>query len=446
MTTTAPPPAPTRAAPGAPSRFWDLGVPDYEPRQDRPGASADVAIVGAGFSGLACGIALARRGFSVAVFEQGAIAHGASGRSGGMVGPSFHKLGMAGLTAKYGAQKAQGIMQAGMEALDHFEAFVAREELECDFQLTGRFRGARSPEDFDAMAAECARLNAQVGLPYRMVSRAEMPTFIGSTTYCGGVFYPRDGGVHPKRLVNALAGRSEALGVRLAPGTPVHAIAREAGGFRLHTAQGDVTARHVVVATNGYADARTPDMNARVVPITVTVAATRDLGADRIRAMSPRLAMHGETGRVFTWSRPTPDGRRFIFGGRICSESVAPADRPARVAASVARIFPELTAQDFEHVWHGRIAYTADHAPHLAAIDGIWHIGGYCGSGVTRSIYFAEKVAGKIAGEAGSTTAFDDLPFPKVPFRPLAPLAARVMTRYYKWLDTRDLRHRRPGV
>lgn len=110
---------------------------------------------------------------------------------------------------------------------------------------------------------------------------------------------------------------------------------------------------------------------------------------------------------------------------------------------TVGRLFPDLKPTDFEHVWSGKIAHTTDHAPHLQRVDGVWLIGGYCGSGVTRSLYFADKLVRKITHQPASETPFDDLEFPRVPFRPVAPFGARMLTGYYAWLDRRDRKRER---
>ncbi|MEI4473514.1 NAD(P)/FAD-dependent oxidoreductase [Frigidibacter sp. MR17.24] len=423
--------------------LWDLDVPDHVPLIRQPLPRYDVAVIGAGYSGLAAALFLARLGRSVLVLEAETVGFGCSSRNGGMVGPSFHKLGMAGLTRAYGPEAAQALMGAGMQALDAFERFVADEGLECDFRLTGRFRGARTETDLRGMLAECARLRDQVGLPFEPVDAAGARAQIGSDAYVGGVIYPRDGGLHPKKLVNALAQRAEAAGVEIRSHCPVAGLRPEAGGHLLRTAQGEVRADEVVIATNGYSDRRLPTMNDRVVPIWVTVAATRAMAPERIREMSPGLRMHGETGRVFLWSRPSPCGTRFIFGGRMADRTASPERQRRQVAAKVARIFPALGPEAFEHLWYGKIAYTADHAPHLNRIEGMWHLGGYCGSGVTRSIFFAQALARKIAGGGGGELPFDRLEFPRVPFRPLAPQVARLLTRWYAGLDARDLRRKR---
>lgn len=415
--------------------FWSLDVPNYQAAGVSLRDDYDAIVVGAGYSGLAVAMGLARRGLSVLVLDKHGVGHGCSSRNGGMVGPSFHKLGMTGLTRKYGVETAERIMRAGIDALGYCQEFFASEAIDCDFSMTGRFRGARNVDDLRAMVAECERLKAAVGLEYEPVTEAEMHKHIGSTAYCGGVFYPKDGGLHPKRLVNALALRAEVAGAHILIETPVLRLVRDGGKILVRTQQGTMTARHVIIATNGYSNRGTAVMNDRVVPIDVSVAATRNLGTEQVRTMSPGLTMHGESGRVFIWSRPTPDHRRFIFGGRISTPSASLDRQRRQIATAVSRIFPDLAPTDFEHVWHGKVAYTTDHAPHLGQIDGIWLLGGYCGSGVTRSLFFADKIVRRITGQAVADTPFDALPFPRVPFRALAPFGARQLSKYYEWLD-----------
>lgn len=420
--------------------YWHEGVPDYQPAAQPSRAEYDALVIGGGYSGLAVAWGLARHGLSVVVLEERTVGFGASSRNGGMVGPSFHELGMVGLTRKYGEARTKDIMRAGMDALDYCQALFADERIDCDFQLTGRFRGARSEAHFAALVAECKRLNQAVGLPYEMVGPSELHLHTGARAYKGGVMYPRDGGLHPKRLVNALASRAEAAGAHIRVRTPAGSIEKDGHRFRVATPDDVLLARQVIVATDGYSDRRVAAMNDRVVPIDVSVAATCHLGEERVRAMSPRLHMHGESGRVFIWSRPTPDHARFLFGGRISMPEAPLQVQRRQIADAVQRLYPELRPGDFEYVWNGKIAYTTDHAPHLNQVDGLWLIGGYCGSGVTRSLFFADKLVRKMIGQAGAETPFDDLTFPKVPMRRLAPLGARILTKYYGWLDRRDAR------
>jgi glycine/D-amino acid oxidase-like deaminating enzyme len=420
------------------SNYWSVGVPDFVPAQSPLQNDYDVVVIGAGYTGLAVACGLARQGLSVLVLEEKTVGYGASSRNGGMVGPSFHELGMVGLTRKYGEDKAQKIMRAGMDALDYCQDLFTNEDINCAFSLSGRFRGARSEVHLKAMIAECERLKAAVGLPYEVVASSKLPDHTGSLAYKGGIIYPRDGGLHPKRLVNSLAARAQAAGAVIRTGTPVNGIEPDGNRFLVATPSATLKSRQVVIATDGYSDRRVFAMNERIVPIDVTVCATRRLGEDSIRAMSPRFHVHGESGRVFIWSRPSPDRTRFIFGGRISTPSAPAHVQQRQISTAISRLYPDLAPEDFEHIWHGKVGYTTDHAPHLNKVDGIWLIGGYCGSGVTRSLFFADRLVRKMTGQPGSQTPFDDLEFPRVPFRLFAPLGAKILTRYYGWLDNRD--------
>ena len=423
------------------SIFWDRDLPEpafhgAAPLPDR----VDVAVVGGGFTGLSAALHLARGGRSVAVLEAGRIGAGASSRNGGMVGPSFHKLGSAGLLARYGETKTLALMREGLHALDHFEALIRDEGIECDLQMRGRFRGARTLADRESMARECDWLHRNLGLESRMVDAADQRDEIGSDTYRGGVVYLRDGGVHPRKLVLELARLADAAGAVVVPGCPVTALRHDGPDVTLATPRGPLRAGEVVLATNGYADRRSAAMARRVVPIETFVVATEELSPERMAELTPRGRMFGETGRVFMWYRPTPDGRRFIFGGRLARAGAGPEACKAAFAPSVARVFPQLDGVRFDHAWSGQIAYTPDHSPHLGKVDGVWLAGGYCGSGVTRSVYLGMKLARRILGQPGAETALDDLPFDKVPFSPFSRQGAALLTRWYAWQDARDLR------
>ena len=420
------------------SNYWDEGVPDFNPAQASLRSAYDTIVVGAGYSGLAVATGLARCGLSVLLLEEKTVGYGASSRNGGMVGPSFHELGILGLTRRYGETRARHIMRAGMDALEYCQNLFLSDDIDCGFSMTGRFRGARSAAHLHAMVAECERLRATVGLPFQVVHTSDLRRYTGSRAYKGGIHYPKDGGLHPKRLVNSLASRAEGSGAHILDRTPVSTIRKRGKKFEIEIPSGALLTQQLIITTNGYSDRRVPVMNNRIVPIDVTVCATRILGEDRVRAMSPRLQMHGESGRVFIWSRPSPDYRRFIFGGRISDPSADANVQQRQIANAVNRLFPDLNSSDFEKIWHGKVAYTTDHSPHLNKVDGIWLLGGYCGSGVTRSLFFADKLVRKITGQPGSETPLDGLPYPRIPCRSLAPVGAKLLTKYYSWLDRRD--------
>lgn len=421
--------------------YWEDGGADPEVSSPAELPKAvDVAVIGAGYTGLSTAFHLARAGRSVAVFEAGRIGAGGSSRNGGMIGPSFHKLGTAGLIGKFGETKTLALMQEGLNALDFFEYFVREEKLECDLQMVGRFRGARTFADYDAMARETAWLHENLGLDCDMVSESAQRDEIGSDAYRGGVLYHRDGCIHPRKLLLGLVKCTQDAGVQIFDNCAVQRMDHDTDKCTLITDRGLVRAAEVVIATNAYSDRRTAAMQKRVVRIETGAVATEPLSPAVMHGLTPKYRTFGESGRVFMWFRPTSDRTRFIFGGRMGRPGASAAQRSQAIRSSVLRVFPQLHAVSFSHVWSGNVGYTTDHAPHIGQEDGVWLAGGYCGSGVTRSLYFGMKLARKILKQPQSDTAFDDLPFKRVGMRPLAEFGARMLTGWYARQDAKDLR------
>src|SRR5215472_18004023 len=143
------------------------------PRERDSGAtlprSADIVIIGAGYTGLSCALALARAGRSVTVIDSGPPGFGASSRSGGMVGHG-HRLSYAKLEARYGTPKARAILREGVAA---FDFTIERERIDAKFARVGRFRGCATVSDYDANARGAERLRREIGVPCEVVPRAE---------------------------------------------------------------------------------------------------------------------------------------------------------------------------------------------------------------------------------------------------------------------------------
>ena len=415
--------------------YWKQGV---EPTAADTGAlpqSSDVVVIGAGFTGLAVALHLARAGRSVVVLDAGEIGHGCSSRSGGMCGPSFHQLGQQGLVKQYGDVKTWNILAEGLTSLEYFLSFVAKEEIDCDLRLAGRFRGAATAEEFRSLVAESNRLKEKIGLQFHPVERHEQHTEIGTDLYHGGVVYEQDAGINPYKLVTGLAARASAVGARIFEHQAVDAVQNDNGVKKVQIGAHEIRARNVVVATNGYTGPSLQSFRQRLIPVSAGVVTTEDLGPEKILEMTPKLRMHGGTHRLVFWYRPTPDGRRMIFGGRVMDGKKRPEKISSDIMSLARRVFPQLSETKVEYCWHGNVAYTFDHAPHLGEIDGIHYAMGYCGSGVTRSLYFARQLSRKMLGQAESATAHDDLKFQTKPLYTGNPWFMPLVLRWHAMAD-----------
>ncbi len=375
-------------------------------------AKSDAVIIGAGYSGLCAALVLARAGLSVVVFEAKELGAGASSRNGGMVGPSFHKLGVAGLRAKFGAQISNNILRESAGFVDYLEGFLQRENIDADFKRTGRFLGARKPAHYDQMARLLEALQQSCAVSGHMVTASRQCEEIGSDIFCGGLVFDADGGLHPAKYLAALAAKVREAGGAIFTHTPVEKIEKTAAGFRLNTPAGQIVARRVAICTNGYTGRQFKEFRRRVIPIRSAMIATEELSRELISSLLPKGRMHGESSRVVAYYRPSPDGKNILFGGRAAGITDNPNENARQLRRAMAEVFPDLSGVKISHVWSGLVAYSFDHAPHIGQSGGLYFAMGYCGSGVSRASYFGNKLGYKMLGQVEKgRTAFDELEF-----------------------------------
>ncbi|MFZ4499859.1 MAG: NAD(P)/FAD-dependent oxidoreductase, partial [Burkholderiales bacterium] len=244
--------------------WWDAAPPQTDlvdlPRQ------IDVAVVGSGFTGLSAALALLRRGRSVAVFDRGAPGFGASTRNGGQVGSGNQKFRVRSLIELRGEAKAVALLREGVAMLDHIEQLVAGEGIDCHFSRCGRFRGAIRPEHYESMARDLDDLRHYVGVESMVVPRSEQHREIATDLFHGGTVLPHDAAVHPGLYHAGLLRRVREAGGVILGLTPVESSVAQGAGFSVRTPRGEVMARDVIVATNGYTQNMHRHLDQRIVP------------------------------------------------------------------------------------------------------------------------------------------------------------------------------------
>lgn len=414
--------------------YWlDDAIP-VDPGDGPLPSDVDVLIVGAGYTGLSAAIETARGGRSTLVIDSGPAGFGCSVRNGGQISTSI-KPSYDELARRHGGARAYAICREGHEALAWVEDFIAREGIDCDFQVVGRFHAAHTPRQFEALAASLGKRPQGLEIPAEVVPRAEQHREIGSDAYHGGVIYPRHAALHPAKFHRGLMQAALAAGARIVPHCPAAGIERSGGGFLVETGRGRVAARDVIVATNGYTGTVTPWLRRRVIPIGSYVIATEPIPGDLMDRLMPTNRVVSDTRKVVYYYRPSPDRSRIVFGGRVSAAETDPMVSGPRLRADLAALFPELAGIRVSHTWAGFVAYTFDTLAHAGVHEGVHYALGYCGSGVSMAPYLGMRTGRKVLGLEDGRTGFDGIAFPTRPFYTGDPWFLSASVAYYRWRD-----------
>ncbi|MEM6680428.1 MAG: FAD-binding oxidoreductase, partial [Pseudomonadota bacterium] len=361
--------------------FWWNAAPlqDGADAEARPEPECDVAIVGAGYTGLAAAIVLARAGRSVTVFDRQRPGEGASSRNGGIMSGSL-RIGLGQAIATMGQDDGVALHAEGKRAREDLWRFIREEEIDCDAQESGRFTGAMTPGAYESQAREADLLNRHLDLGAEMVPRERQREEVGTDLYHGGMVRPDIGHLHPGKLHAGLLARARSSGATVLGEMPVRSIRREGTGFEVKTTRGTLRAGQVLMATNGYTDGVSPWLRRRLVAVKSRIIATEPLSQNLMRHLIPRGRAVGETRKLYRYYRPSPDGTRILIGGRERVLTRDPAANAEHLRRGLVGIFPELADVKVEQSWHGNVAFSRDYIPRLFEHDGILHACGYCGS------------------------------------------------------------------
>jgi glycine/D-amino acid oxidase-like deaminating enzyme len=422
--------------------FWltTAEMPATGPALPIPDA-VNVAIIGAGFTGLSAARTLAKLGAKVAVFDAETIGWGASSRNGGMVLTGL-KLGVNKLISMYGRERTQRMYAASLATIDCVEQIIREEKIDCDFARCGHLEVACKQKHFDDYARQIDVIAREFNHELRIVPRAELRSEIGSSVYFGGMVDEVSAGLNPAKYVAGLAQAAIRAGATVCENTRVEKIERECrqgmSRWRITTSRGTLWAREVFVGSSGYTGAATPALRKKLIPIGSYIITTEVLPEALARELSPRNRMIYDSKNYLYYYRLTPD-RRMLFGGRAAffPETVDSIRRSGEILRQgMIDVYPQLRDVKVEYVWGGTLDFAFDIMPHAGEMDGIHYAVGYAGHGVAMATWQGQQMAKMIAGEKPENP-FVGIPFPGAPLglyngRPwFLPFAGA----WYKFLD-----------
>jgi glycine/D-amino acid oxidase-like deaminating enzyme len=391
----------------------------------------DVAVVGAGYTGLSAALTLAGHGASVVVLERHRAGWGASGRNGGFVLPGYQP-DVEVLVRRYGVDRARALFAATLEAIDGLEALVRRVAPDCGYERRGWISLAARPRHLRGLRQSAELLRRHFGHETVVLGPAELREEIGSERYHGGLLDPLGGALHPGRYCAGLAAAASQAGAVLVEGVEVLGVSRAGEIATVRTSAGAVAAAEVLVATNGYTDEAFPALRRGVVPVGSYVVATAPLGEALAAEVVPRGRVMSDTWNLLHYFRLSSDGR-LVFGGRA---SFTPTDvaRSARILERDLRlVFPSLAGVPLDYAWSGSLGVARDRMPHAGRADGVHYALAYAGHGVALATWLGARMGDALAGRGAVPVLAGGLPpIPLYRGRPwFLPLAGG----YYRVMD-----------
>ncbi|UXN03097.1 NAD(P)/FAD-dependent oxidoreductase [Bartonella sp. HY406] len=355
----------------------------------------DVAIIGGGFTGLSAACHLAENNVSTIVIDARRFGAGASGRNGGQFGTGQRRW-VEDLEKQYGFERAKALFDLAEEAKPHIHNFASKHNFEIDY-LPGQLSVAHKPRYLDDYKSHVDNM-ARYGYNHlQFMDKNETSERLGSSHYYGGIRDMGTGHIHPLKLVIGTANTAHNNGAALYERTTALSVTRNGTNIIIKTEQGTISAKRVLIATNGYGGKINNKAQAHVLPIRSFIGSTVPLSDNT--SILPSFEAVDDSRFVVRYFRKTPDNR-LLFGGSEAYGNPDGRDMTASVRKQLTQIYPDLKDIELTHVWGGTVAITVERMPYVREVEpGITFCGGYSGHGVMLSHYFGYLYAQAILGK-----------------------------------------------
>lgn len=409
--------------------LWAVTAPEAPAVTPLSGdASADIAIVGAGYTGLSAALHAAREGARVAVLDAIGIGAGGSGRNVGLVNAGLWIMPDTVEQRLSPGNPLPGLLAQAPAAVWEI---ISRHSIACEARPVGTLHCAPDAGGLAALQ-ERERQWHKRQVAVRLLDKTEAAARIGSDAFEGALFDPRAGTVQPLAYARGLARVALAAGAVIHAPSAVTAARREGGDWVLETAGGTVRAPKVIWAGNAYGQG--PAQNKALAILPYFNFATDPLPESLRATILPGGEGAWDTAQVLTSFRLDAAGR-FIIGSVGTLGSLDAAVHEAWALRRMTRLYPQLAGQRFAHRWFGRIGTTPDALPRLVqAGEGAFGFAGYNGRGIAPGTVLGRELAKAALGMGGAIPLEPARPDP---LRKVREWGIRAGAAALHWVDRR---------
>jgi len=395
--------------PGYPASYYAATANGME---DRPSleeeTTADVCVIGAGFTGLSAALNLAELGMSVVVLEAERVGYGASGRCGGLIG-SGQRKDVLETEEMFDLARSQQLWKFAELAKKEIRSRVEKHDIQCDLQK-GQLEGIHKKRYIGHAQQMADALTERYDYPFcRVLNAEESREMVATDTFHESLYDSEALTIHPLNYTLGLARAASEAGVRIFENSRVLSYSKTDPAV-VTTATGSVKSSFIVLACNGYLGNLEPRSAGKIMPINNFMIATEPLGEEGAReVISGRFGVH-DTRFVVNYFRMSDD-HRLLFGGGENYRPDFPKDIAKFVRPYMLKLFPQLKGTKIDYAWGGTLSVTVSRLPHLGRLEPNVFFGqGYSGHGISTANFAGKVIAEAIAGVAGRFDVLANLP------------------------------------
>ncbi|WP_293765859.1 FAD-binding oxidoreductase [uncultured Aquitalea sp.] len=368
---------------------------------------ADVCVIGAGYTGLSTAISLLENGFKVVIVEAARVGFGASGRNGGQIVNSYSR-DIDVIERTVDARQAKLLGDMAFEGGRIIRERIAKYNIPCALKDGGVF-AALNEKQMGHLRSQKALWERYGHKQLEILGKDDIRRVVATDRYLGGMLDMSGGHIHPLNLALGEAAAVESLGGVIYEQSPAVRIDRGANPV-VHTPQGSVKAKFLVVAGNAYLNGLMPELAAKSMPCGTQVITTEPLSDELAKSLLPQDYCVEDCNYLLDYFRLSED-KRLIFGGGVVYGARDPADIEAIIRPKMLKVFPQLADVKIEFTWTGNFLLTLSRLPQVGRINNnIFYSQGCSGHGVTYTHLAGRILAEALRGQTERYDAFASLP------------------------------------